>query len=434
MKFLENFGINSIWLILIIGFGLIYWIFQIFDFGSYRVIAYMVATAPVWLPVATFVLFYEYWLYYVRKDFDLKQGRVTLEIRLPQDVFKSPEAMELVLSQLYQPAGPDNHVQTYWDGKKPPTFSLEIASRGGDVHFYINTPRKKFKNLIEAQLYAQYPGVEIHELDIDYTAEVPWDPTKFSVFAFHFGLKEKDAYPIKTYIEYGLDKLPKEEEKTDPITSILEALGSIGTGEFMWIQILITANRKENFKTGSLTSRADWRGAAQKEIDTMLEVAQKRIGAESKSMMHLTDTEKLTINAIQRSLGKNAFNTVIRGLYVATLSTFSPADRLGALASCWRTFDDINRNSISVRWRTDFDWNWWQDPKDRRKNALKKAELNEYKRRAYTSYNKADTPKVLTTEELATIFHLPGKVAMTPSLARIPSKRAEAPPNLPIGH
>ncbi len=38
----------------------------------------------------------------------------------------------------------------------------------------------------------------------------------------------------------------------------------------------------------------------------------------------------------------------------------------------------------------------------------------------------------MTTEELATIFHIPGKVASTPTLARIPSKRSEAPANLPI--
>ncbi len=39
----------------------------------------------------------------------------------------------------------------------------------------------------------------------------------------------------------------------------------------------------------------------------------------------------------------------------------------------------------------------------------------------------------MTVEELATIFHFPGKVATTPTLGRIPSKRAEPPSNLPIG-
>ena len=39
---------------------------------------------------------------------------------------------------------------------------------------------------------------------------------------------------------------------------------------------------------------------------------------------------------------------------------------------------------------------------------------------------------ILSTEELATIFHLPGRVVETPSFTRIESKKAEPPTNLPI--
>ena len=48
-----------------------------------------------------------------------------------------------------------------------------------------------------------------------------------------------DFLPIKTYVDYGLDKDPKEEYKTDPITQILEVMGSLGKGEHMWYQVLI---------------------------------------------------------------------------------------------------------------------------------------------------------------------------------------------------
>ena len=41
-------------------------------------------------------------------------------------------------------------------------------------------------------------------------------------------------------------------------------------------------------------------------------------------------------------------------------------------------------------------------------------------------------PIVMTTEELATIFHFPGQVATTPTISRSSSKKAEPPPNLPI--
>ncbi len=432
VSFFEGFGANGGVLIFAMGVVVIYIVFQFLPTGLGDTIPYIIKGAPIYLPIVTFLLFFEKWLDFVHKQFDLSQGRTTIEIKLPQDVFKSPEAMELILSQLHQTAGPDNHIQTYWDGKNPPTYALEIVSRGGDVRFYVNTPKKKFKNLFETQFYAQYPGIEVTELDIDYTSEIVWDPDRFSIFSFHFGLKKADAYPIKTYIEYGMDKLPKEEEKTDPITSILEALGSLGPGEHMWIQILITANRETNFKTGSLHASPDWKEAARGEITKILEKAQKRVGAESPNLMQLTDAEKKTIDAIERSIGKNAFDTVIRGMYLAQKNAFN-GERISALSACWRTFDDQNRNSIGVRWRTDTDWPWWQDRGGHVTTHMKKEELDEYKRRAYTHHNSADTPKVMTTEELATIFHLPGKVAFTPALARIPSKRAEPPSNLPIG-
>jgi len=437
LGFLEKFGANVTWILVPSGAAFIYFGFKIFHLESNAVFGYMFITAPIWLPIVTFLLLYEFWLYYVRKNFDLQQGRVTLEIKVPQDVFKSPEAMELVLNQMYQIASPDNHIQTYVDGKHPPTYALELVSRGGDVRFYINTPKKKFKNIIETQMYAQYPGVEVHELDIDYTAEVSWDPKRFSYFSIHFGLAKADAYPIKTYIDYRLDSMPKEEEKIDPITSMLEMLGSFGPGEYAWIQILIDANRETNFKKGTLKTVPDWKKAAQAEIKKIIEDAAKRVDKKLEDVggnanQLLTESEKDTIKAIERSISKNAFNTVIRGMYIAKNEAFNPGERIGALITGWRSFDDLNRNIVGVRWRTDFDWNWWQDPKDRRKTALKKQELDEYKRRTYTHHNDNDTSKIMTVEELATVFHLPGKVALTPSLTRIASKRAEAPSNLPI--
>lgn len=439
MNFLEKFGIDTKWVLLIFGFGIAVFVFVSLDIQSNVVLEIMTKTSPLWLPFITFILLFEYWLYFVRKKFDLEQGRVTLEIKLPQDVFKSPEAMEIVLTQMHQTASPDNHVQTYWDGKHPPKYGLELVSRGGDVRFYISTPKKKFKNIIETALYAQYPGIEVHELDIDYTAEIPWDPLRFAYFSLHFGLKKADAFPIKTYLEYGLDKMPDEEEKIDPITSMLEVLGSIGPGEYMWIQILIDAHREVTFKEGALTFKKDWKDDARAEITKIILAANKRMGIDPKeddakplTYMNLTEAEKDTVKAIERSLGKNAFNVGIRGMYIGTLEAFNPGERVGGMITGWRSYDDLNRNAIGPRWRTDYDWNWWQDPTGKKKENHKKRELNEYKRRYYESRNKLDGYKIMTTEELATIFHIPGKVASTPTLARIPSKRSEAPANLPI--
>jgi hypothetical protein len=49
-----------------------------------------------------------------------------------------------------------------------------------------------------------------------------------------------DYKMFKTYVDYGLDKDPKEEFKNDPLTPVLEWLGSLGKGEYGWYQILVT--------------------------------------------------------------------------------------------------------------------------------------------------------------------------------------------------
>ena len=67
----------------------------------------------------------------------------------------------------------------------------------------------------------------------------------------------------------------------------------------------------------------------------------------------------------------------------------------------------------------------------------KKSLFNKYKARAFfyeqfipTGYGGA--PFVMTTEELATIYHFPGDVSKTPTLSRVTAKKAEPPANLPI--
>lgn len=67
---------------------------------------------------------------------------------------------------------------------------------------------------------------------------------------------------------------------------------------------------------------------------------------------------------------------------------------------------------------------------------MKKRELEEYKKRYYyrsDAKSFADTPKIMSVEELATIFHIPGTSVVTPTLTRVESTRKEAPANLPIG-
>jgi len=422
-------------ILLVVAFVVMRYTFAIIgvDFGL--IISITIALTPIWLPFVLFFLLFERWMDFVHLKFSLDNGRTTLRIKLPQEVLKSPEAMESVFALIHNPNNSDNLWQTYIDGRLPLIFSFELVSIGGDVRFYINIPTKKTKNLIEAQLYAQFPGIEVTEEMVDYSSEVVWNPKKWEMMVFHIGKKEDQVFPVKTYIDFGLDKQPKEELKFEPMAAMLEQLSTAKPHERFWIQILCKPHVKRNFKSGFLKSKASWEGDVFAKISEMLgRDPKKKTGpVEFEEQPRLTAGERDTVAAMERNAGKYAYETAIRYVYITPLGKFDGNALL--LLKTFSQYDIIKRNGLGVRWRTDFDYNWFSDWSGRKKMELKKKELEDYKKRVYTvrePISRVDELKIFTAEELATIYHIPGSSVITPGLSRIPSARREAPANLPV--
>jgi len=397
--------------------------------------------APIWLPFMIFAIFLYRWMDFIGKRFLLSLGRVTYRIKLPPEVQKSPEAMEFVLNQIWNKQTVDNLWQAYIDGKRPLPYGLEIVSIGGDVRFYINIYRKKVVEALLPALYSQYPGIEVIEEPVDYAAEVPVGDPEWDIFSIHLNKKEKKYAPIKTYIDWKLDTMPKEEEKIDPITPLLERLAEIGPNERLYYQFLITTFRKQSFTSGdfwNFKETDDWSKEAHAHIDELMQRDPKTKapvspeGSDFDGMPRITPGERDTVAALERNAEKYCYKTGIRILYLAKKGHFrstiiNPSNRVLA------QWDMIGRASIGVRWRTDFNYMWFSDPFGDRLKAIKQQEHREYKMRKFVPKSQNDMPKYFTTEELASIFHIPGKVALTPTLERIPSTRSQAPANLPVG-
>ena len=147
----------------------------------------------------------------------------------------------------------------------------------------------------------------------------------------------------------------------------------------------------------------------------------------------LTKSQQEKISALERSISKFPFDTAIRGFYIAKREVFDPG-RFPGLIGSFRQYSSNTLNGFKLGKFTDFDYPW-QDYKRIRRTRIEKHMLDAYKRRSYFQYPYKfyrQKPFILMTEELATIFHFPGGVAQTPTLAHIPSKRAEPPVNLPI--
>ncbi len=409
--------------------------FTIMGVDPEPIISLTVALSPIWMPFLLFWLLYAKWMEFVHVKYVENQGRTTLRLKLPQEVYKSPEAMENVLAQVHNVQSPDNLWQTYIDGKHPLILALEIVSIGGDVRLYINCATKKVKNAVESQLYAQYPGIEVIEETIDYTAEIVADTDKYDFFSLHMKQKGDEEFPIKTYIDMGMDKLPKEEHKLDPMAAMIEHLGSIKPHERFWVQFLCIPHAKKNFKTGYFHEKKTWEGRIQAKIDEMMGRGKDKKGpAELENQPRLTPGERSVIEAMERNMGKYAYEVGMRFIYITKKGAFD-GNLISPMIRSYAAYDLIGRNQIAFSWRTDFDYNWFSDWSGKKKLKLKRKEIINYKKREPlhgTAINPSMVFQIMSVEEIATMFHIPSSTVMTPGLSRIPSTRKEAPPNLPI--
>ena len=369
-----------------------------------------------------------FWVHYVQSKFFLKEGFVLLELRIPREVMKTPLAMELFITTLHQTGGEATWIDRYIKGKTRPWFSLELASIQGKVKFFIWT-RPSWRNFIESHLYAQYPGIEVYEIP-DYAVKVTFDKEKWEAWGCDFILTQPDPYPIKTYIDYGLDDPAlKEENKADPITNVIEFLGSLGDGEQAWIQIMIQAHKGHKKMFGK---KHDWTDVAKHEIEKIKEKAKKDEGGFNEQKLTSGDKEK--IKAIERSISKVAFECGIRAVYIAERGKYKKPNEAG-LMTALKQFSSPVLNGLKPNdkvWLRKYNYPW-QDYQDRRQNRDRRRVIEAYKRRSiFHPPYQSSIPFILNAEELATIYHFPGKVSETPTFDRISAKKAEPPANLPI--
>ncbi len=397
------------------------------------------------------IVTFNVWVSYVQTVF-LKGLKWTLiEIKPPQDVFKSPLAMELVLNSLYAGAQGGDWVTKYWKGEVSLWYSLEIVSIDGKVRFFIRLPQK-FKKMVEAQIYAQYPQAEISEVE-DYTENVPEYKKggDISLWGTNFILSKDDVYPIKSYVDYGLDRaigLLKDENQIDPITPMIEFLGSLNIDEQVWIQILIRPDTKRFSvkKDGAEVSGKDWKEKSKETIKEYKDKLKEK-DAEGKALpLQMTRAQQAVIDTIERHTNKFAFDSYIRAIYLAKGDAFNGATRIPSIIGSFRQYTSSDLNGFKPDGSTKVDFPW-QDLFGTKVEGMKEKILKKYKSRSFFyggfdffelgSYftnpnNSGGKPFILSTEELATIFHLPGKVSETPSFTRITTKKSTPPVNLPI--
>ncbi len=403
----------------------------------------MIAVSPVVLAVLLLIIFKDLWIDYVQAKNFLSIKYCVVEIKLPKDTFKSPAAMEVFLTALHNTSDGTPYAQ-YWKGETRPWYSLEIISVEGQVKIMIWMEERRKTNLVSA-MYSQFPNVEVRDVE-DYAKSVHFDPKTMKMWAGEFKFTKDDPYPIKTYVDYGLDKDPKEEFKVDPLLPFLEFLGSIGPNQQVWLQIPIIAHKDDQRLPGHIFKKGDlWKESAKELIDEIMirDPKTKGVAAENKKkgdigeyldIPRLSKGEQETVTSLERSVSKFAFDCGIRAIYIGQKEVFNTPMGVGGVVGSLKQFSAEGFNGFKPngkKWSFQFDYPW-QDFMDIRKNRHCRMALMAYKRRSYFYAPFSSKRLVLNTEELATIYHFPGSVSQTPTLERLPSKKAQAPSNLPI--
>ena len=433
-KILIKFGLEAYFVVLVWLFFFFFWLPMHAPAASF-IGAFFIAIVPFVLPFLIWTLLHHAWFdYWWTKKYAATEYCV-VEVRLPEELTQSPYAAELMLRGIYQTGEVDTPLHALW-GNTRPWFSLEIASDEGQVHFYI-WMRKRYKTLVESQIYAHYPSVQIVEVP-DYTLAVPFDPAVVEVWGVEQALQKPDPYPILTYVELGMDKPSlKEENKFDPLAAVIESMGAIKKGEHVWMQIIIRAHTKGApcpYAEETLHEKMDieqWAAIETKKIqDKAIDPLTGRV-----NFMGLTEGDRKAMEAIGGKLNKQSFDVGMRTIYITTKEASSGATKT-AIPSAMRSFEHGSEgrglNGLRpVFWIGPFNYKW-HDFMNIRRHMLWKRYYDAYVTRQFFYPPHKHRHIVLNTEEIATIYHFPGKVVQTPTLQRLPSKRAEAPSNLPV--
>ncbi|MBI2627205.1 MAG: hypothetical protein HYW77_03095 [Parcubacteria group bacterium] len=402
-----------------------------------------------WLPVVLVLGTRLAYGTYLKEKYEAALEWVTLEIRIPPEIRKSPKASEQMFSGFHGLWLPEAWKDKWVRGKFHQDYlALETVAKGGGINFYIRTP-SRYRNIVESHVYAQYSDAEISEVT-DFINDLPKDlpNEEYDLWGGELVLTKEDAYPIRTHPEFEESGGIGEEKRIDPLAALAEALGSLKPGENVWLQYLIRPTTDDKWiKEGKTIvdkimgrTKPLERDAFGKTVDfidslipgNMVDAPKEK--AELKSMLHLSHGEQEIIKAIDRNTAKIGFDSGIRLVYIARRDVFN-LGFLGALIGAFKQFASSNLNGFRLNPKAfTSDKGFFAKVPFTGKGLFSQSLFYKRKVNLFNKFIKRQWVKkafVFNTEELATIYHLPTISVRAPSVPRIEAKKGMPPITLP---
>ncbi len=418
-QIISDFSIllNNVWRVIYVFFGEIWWVLLFFIL--------LLITHSVWL----------YWRQLIYKN---SRKYVLLEIQIPREVAKKPLGMEQVLKAIWGLRNwPEDFGERYWKGEVTKWFTLEMVSFGGEIHFYIRTEGRQ-RDLVKAAFLSYYSDIEIMEVE-DYIESLPKNVNELEnqdldLWGSEIILAKPDALPIKMYDEFELQD--KEGEKTfDPISSFLEVLGGLKKREIVGIQINIAP------------APSDWGRRWMRLVERLQKPKRVKTGVVREGVAELeklpsTPGEIVALKAIEENLSDQAFNTLIRFIYISPRAIFYDSFARRGLIGAFNQFAASGLNSFRQNYKMSTRTRAWVRPyifpgwrnKLRRERILSSYLRREMPEETFMgrvlsshplNWNFHSRVVQLSVKAVATLFHPPTRVVLTtPHIRRLESRKA----------
>jgi hypothetical protein len=305
-----------------------------------------------------------------------------------------------------------------------PTIVFEISKPAGseEILFFISMP-KRFRDGIEKQVHSFFPDAVIEKAS-DYTIFTPGSATAISVLE----LKKTFALPLRTYKMMGTDSL-------DEIATAMSKMDTEDEGSVIQLVLAPTGGNEWRKQGKEIAQRMQQGKQLKQAIESPLSshaafaksvakavvketASQATSGMSSSDPNHpksedrtvsLTPEEQELVKAIENKSNLPAFRTNIRLL--ASAKTESRAEELlSHMENAFTQFDYTEVNSFRVK-----------------KRKKGKQAAFDYIFRNFD----AEHAVLLSSEEVASVFHFPISVTETPKIKWLKAGAAAPPVNIP---
>lgn len=357
----------------------------------------------VWVPLALLLLYLTW-----RNNRKAETIDTTEHVLITLEIPRANDKQELAAEQLFASLHGilRDRKELRMSGGLQEHISFEIAAIEKLIRFYVWVP-KHLQNFLEGQIYAQYPSVQIHTLDEDYTNR---EIRHSVVYTAELTLTDNEMLPIKTFQNF----------EVDPLAGITATLAKLEEStEEVWIQVLTRPIADDWHKRASQFSTRIRNGSASSDLLSgggkfflqALEALWKppeQTGGGATSP-ELTERDKTRISEIEKKSTKLGYQVKIRIAYLGD-NQIVAKQRMQALVGTFKQFNSTNLNGFKVS-----------------NASFRRDEIDKYRARFFI-----DRGFILNIEELASVFHLPHTNVETPNIVWASNKTAEPPAKLPV--